>query len=252
MVLVGAKLVLWWPYRAFFQVKSVPSFLKLVATILITWPPATWTDQQQLVRLAGKDYLVDRPAHPKLIQLFKQFPPPAKVLDPKQSMATRMEVLARFVSCQLPKTSPLPSFPEPSDALTLLGKNQQATPYAKICSKDAKIFAQYAAGLGYYTRLVQLKSHIIASVFDEQTESWKAVDPYNGCLVRFEGRWIASEEAHDLIKQGHKIDYCGYSDQFESVIITPRTNFASGTLPRWHYLHYDNLSYWRRSRPREK
>lgn len=250
VLLLAGKIYLWVPYVDFFRVHNLREAVKAVLTVTIALPPHLHPGQT-LVSIQGEDYLVDIPGNVGGATLLGKRPPPRDLFDERVDWEGRMESLARFTSKLLPKTSSLPQHPEPDSAIVLLGLGGSDA-YPKLCSKDAKIFSQYADATGEVVRMVQLQGHVAAEVFNPESEVWQMYDPYFGCGVRDEsGQLISAVKAHDLINAGEVIQYCGPAEVFRTVVHIPRTNFVQGSLPRWHFLSYQNLAYWRVARVSE-
>jgi hypothetical protein len=235
---------MWFPLREFFQCPTTTSLIKATMTVVLAFPPGYFNSSSDSMLVGNDIYFVDKPTAKNLVQLLERYPLPADILDVSRDREVRLESLAKYVRGLLPATSVKPQSPEPVLALELLG-DQDGVKYPKLCSKDSKIFVQYAAALGFVTRMVQLKNHVAAGVFNENNGQWEMYDPYFGCAPRYRGEVISSIVASDLLAAGMDFDFCGPKDVFRSVTIIPRTDFAKGKLPRWHFFNYDNLAYWR-------
>jgi len=247
LVFCLVKTAMWFPLRVFFEFPTFLSAAKAVLTVLLATPPGYFGTGGHPVIVNNEIYLVDEPEAAGLVRLMQKFPLAPEIVQTSLSREARLEKLAAHVSHMLPQTSSKPQSPEPVSALELLGE-RDGVKYPKMCSKDAKIFAQYAAALGFTTRMVQLQNHVAAGVFNGETGEWEMYDPYFGCAPRYRGKIISSVVASDLYKSGVEFDFCGPKTVFGSVTVIPRTDFAQGSLPWWHYLKYDHLAYWRHVR----
>lgn len=234
---------IWRDYGPFFRPRTLGAVAKLVVTVAFISPPSGQDGPGDLIHLRGKAYLVDKPENQNLQELVRIYPLPAKLINDSVTQEKNLINLASHVSTLLPKSSVLPQYPEPTSALILLGSSEGKR-YPKLCSKDAKIFTQYATVLGYKTRLLQLHQHIAASVYNPEKNKWQMYDPHWGCAPTLNGNLLSAPEAFDLYMQGKDFDYCGPKEVFKTVVIIPNTLFGS-EFPRWHYFNYDNLSYWR-------
>lgn len=241
------KAAVWFPLRALFQFPTWTSVAKAAATVILASPPGYFGTGGHQVMVNNETYLVDDPSSVNLIRLLDQFPLPPEILDRSQSRQARLEKLAVHVSGILPLDSVKPQNPEPVSALEILGE-KDGVMYPKLCSKDAKIFVQYAAALGFTTRMVQLEHHVAAGVFNPEDGQWEMYDPYFGCAPRYRGKVISSVVANELYERGLDFEFCGPKSVFGSVTLIPRTDFGGGTLPAWHYFNYNNLAYWRHVR----
>jgi len=155
----------------------------------------------------------------------------------------KVETLRKFVSDILPVSSPAPSGPEPTRALTLLGDNQYGKPYHRLCSTNAKIFVQYLRGLGIYSRMVQLNHHVSAEVWNKELNKWEYQDSYNDTAAKEKGNYLSTIEIFDMIQEGLPVSIPKQDAKsiFKTAVCIPRANLADDELPKWHYFNYDNL-----------
>jgi len=241
------KVVAWWPLRSLFFFPGMASFIKAIGTVAIAWPVGGLGSTGSMDKIAlinDETYMVDDATHPELVRLLEKYPLSPEILDSSRPPEIRLSELAAFVSLLLPINSRRRHYPEPVSALEILGDGD-GEPYPKLCSKDSKIFVQYANALGFSTRLLQLHHHIAAGVFNPVKQKWEMYDPYFGCAPQKNGEFLSSTEAFELYARGQPFDFCGSKSVFQTVVTIPRTNFASGSYPRWHYFNYENLAFWR-------
>lgn len=181
--------------------------------------------------------------------LFTIYPPPANVRSENVPWRVRVESLRSWVHNILPAKSILPHNPEPESALEILGQNSAGVPHLRLCSKDAKLFSQYLAGIGVSSRIIQLSHHISVEVLNASTNGWEFQDPHFDDAIVYKGNYLSAIEAFDLKRKKIKFDYKGGMDVFDTVVIVPRANFASYKPFKLFgrdldYFSYDNLAYW--------
>ncbi len=130
--------------------------------------------------------------------------------------------------------------------MELLGDNAKRAKYPRLCSKLAKIFVQYLAAAGETARIVDLREHTAAEVYNPAEEHWEYHDPFfDAPALGADGRHLSAAEAHDRLARGETVAFPGPAYVFATVVTLARNNFAGDKLPAWHYFHYDQLAWWR-------
>jgi len=243
------KIFLWKSFFPLIQIVGWQSFLKACATILVAWPLTQFDGSDPIQYFDGSPHITDSPKDPYYQELLRTFPPPEIVLSESASFHEKVLALRKFTSSILPIESAWGQTPEPVRATTLLGLNKKSEPYPNLCSKNSLIFIQYLTAIGIVARQVGFINHTATEVWNPTTQRWEYHDSHFDESPELNGRYLSAAEAHDLYMAHEPFTFPKeIMDVLGTVVIIPRSDFARGHLPRWHYFDFNNLAYFRPQR----